>query len=49
VGCIPSKALLNISHKYEDANKHYEGLGIKVEGLNYNWGKMQVKKNSIVT
>ena len=22
-GCITSKALLNISHKYEDANKHF--------------------------
>ena len=23
VGCIPSKALLNSSHKYEDATKHF--------------------------
>jgi dihydrolipoamide dehydrogenase len=29
VGCIPSKALLNISHKYEDANKHFKDLGIQ--------------------
>jgi dihydrolipoamide dehydrogenase len=29
VGCIPSKALLNISHKYEDASKHFAASGIK--------------------
>lgn len=50
VGCIPSKALLNISHKYEDANKHFAGLGIKnfkpnvkgieTQGLNFNWNKI---------
>jgi len=30
VGCIPSKALLNISHKYEDGNKHFSKYGINV-------------------
>lgn len=29
VGCIPSKALLQISHKYEDAEKHFKEVGIK--------------------
>lgn len=32
VGCIPSKALLNTSHKYEEATKHFAQHGIKVEG-----------------
>jgi dihydrolipoamide dehydrogenase len=48
VGCIPSKALLNISHKYEDANKHFSSLGIEVKDLSYNWDKMQQKKTGIV-
>lgn len=37
VGCIPSKALLNISHKYEDAHKNFKGLGLKVENLGVDW------------
>ena len=39
VGCIPSKALLNISHKYEDANKHFGELGINVQGVSIDFGK----------
>lgn len=48
VGCIPSKALLNISHKYEEAEKHYKDLGINVTGLNYDFGKIMTKKEQIV-
>jgi len=33
VGCIPSKALLNASHKYEEARLHFGHHGIKVEGV----------------
>ncbi|MCC6921429.1 MAG: dihydrolipoyl dehydrogenase [Alphaproteobacteria bacterium] len=29
VGCIPSKALLHASQRYEEAQKHFAGLGIK--------------------
>ena len=47
VGCIPSKALLNISHKYEDANKHFSDLGLEAN-VNYNWDKIQTKKDGIV-
>lgn len=39
VGCIPSKALLNISQKYYDASKTYGDLGIEIESVNVNWGK----------
>lgn len=28
VGCIPSKALLNISHKYHEANHDFKAMGI---------------------
>ena len=37
VGCIPSKALLNISHKYEEAEKNFKGMGINVSGLTFDW------------
>lgn len=30
VGCIPSKALLNISHKYEEAHKEFKDYGIEL-------------------
>lgn len=39
VGCIPSKALLNISHKYEDATKHFKDVGIEVNDVKLNFGK----------
>lgn len=49
VGCIPSKALLNISHKYEDANKHFKDLGLVVEGgVKVDFGQMMKKKEEIV-
>lgn len=48
VGCIPSKALLNISHKYEDATKHFKDVGIEVSGVNLNFDKMMKKKEEIV-
>lgn len=48
VGCIPSKALLNISHKYLDASKHFKGFGLEVSGVNVNWTNVQKKKTDIV-
>jgi len=48
VGCIPSKALLNISHKYEEANKHFDEMGLEVKGLDYNWDRVMTKKTKIV-
>merc|ERR1719207_260132 len=32
VGCIPSKALLNASHMYHDADHNFEKFGIQVDG-----------------
>lgn len=40
VGCIPSKALLDISHKYEHANKHFADLGIVAKDVSFNWDRM---------
>ncbi|MEL6110831.1 MAG: FAD-dependent oxidoreductase, partial [Planctomycetota bacterium] len=33
VGCIPSKALLESSHLYEDAKHRFSEHGMKFEGL----------------
>ena len=36
--CIPSKALLNISHKYIEASKEFKHLGIELPGgVSYDW------------
>ncbi|GIU82884.1 MAG: dihydrolipoyl dehydrogenase [Acidobacteria bacterium] len=46
-GCIPTKALLNAAHLYEKA-RHFEEFGLKVEGLGYDWAKVQKYKNDVV-
>ena len=49
VGCIPSKALLDSSHHYEDAVKHFEDHGIEIPGeIKVNLEKMISRKNSVV-
>jgi dihydrolipoamide dehydrogenase len=49
VGCIPSKALLSSSEEYEKAGHHLEAHGITVAGVKIDVGKMQARKDSIVT
>src|SRR5689334_3403435 len=49
VGCIPSKALLSSSEEYEKATHHLEAHGITVSGAKVDVGKMQARKDSIVT
>ena len=49
VGCIPSKALLDSSHHYEDAVKHFEAHGIEIPGeIKVNLEKMISRKQSVV-
>lgn len=49
VGCIPSKALLDSSHHYEDAIKHFEEHGIEIPGeVKINFEKMIARKASVV-
>ena len=49
VGCIPSKALLDSSHHYEDAVKHFETHGIEIPGeVKVNLEKMIARKQSVV-
>ncbi len=49
VGCIPSKALLDSSHHYEDAVKHFNDHGIEVSGeVKVNLEKMIARKQGVV-
>ncbi len=49
VGCIPSKALLDSSHHYEDAIKHFETHGIEISGdVKVNLEQMIARKQGVV-
>ena len=49
VGCIPSKALLDSSHHYEHATKHFEDHGIEISGdIKANLEKMIARKQTVV-
>ena len=49
VGCIPSKSLLDSSHHYEDAIKHFLEHGIEVQGeIKINFKQMIDRKASVV-
>ena len=49
VGCIPSKALLDSSHHYEDAIKHFEEHGIDIPGdIKVNLKQMIARKQAVV-
>ncbi len=49
VGCIPSKAMLDSSHHYEEAIEHFEEHGIDIPGeVKVNLKKMIERKQSVV-
>lgn len=48
VGCIPSKALLNSSHKYHDAVHSLAHYGVMVGEVKIDWAAMQKQKDSAV-
>jgi len=48
VGCMPSKALLDSSHKYEAAKDHYDVHGITAKDVKIDVSKMQARKDQIV-
>ncbi|MGC1632993.1 MAG: dihydrolipoyl dehydrogenase [Gelidibacter sp.] len=49
VGCIPSKALLDSSHHYDDAVKHFEEHGIDIPGdIKVNLKQMIARKDAVV-
>ena len=49
VGCIPSKALLESSHLYQQANVDFEQHGISLASLNIDVKTMQARKNQVVS
>ena len=48
VGCIPSKALLQSSEHFEQANHHFEEHGISTGKVSMDVSKMLARKNTIV-
>ena len=49
IGCIPSKALLEISHKFHDAKHGFEKLGIQISEPKIDIKKLLQNKNEIVS
>lgn len=47
-GCIPSKALLDASHKYADAQQHFADIGINVGELSVDVAAMMARKDQVV-
>jgi dihydrolipoamide dehydrogenase len=48
VGCIPSKAMLEISHKFHDATHNFSNLGIEINQPKIDVKKLISNKNDIV-
>ena len=48
VGCIPSKALLESSHLYHEANDSMSQHGIKLDGVGLDLSAMMARKDKIV-
>ncbi|WP_148254407.1 dihydrolipoyl dehydrogenase [Aidingimonas lacisalsi] len=48
VGCIPSKALLETSHKFVEARDHYQEIGIDVGEPTANVAKMHEFKEQVI-
>lgn len=48
VGCIPSKALLHASEKYEEAEKHLGAFGVNVSGVKLDMKAMMKHKTDVV-
>lgn len=48
VGCIPSKALLESSERYEETKSHLEVHGIEVESVRLNLEAMMARKSGVV-
>lgn len=48
VGCIPSKALLQASEKYDEAQNHLAEMGVKVSGVKLDLKGMMKHKDNVV-
>ncbi len=49
VGCIPSKSLLNITHKYHDAKHNFASRGIECKDISFSLDKIMKTKDSTVS
>ena len=49
VGCIPSKSLLNITHKYHDAKHNFASRGIECKDISFSLGKIMETKYSTLS
>jgi dihydrolipoamide dehydrogenase len=49
VGCIPSKALLHASERYEEAKGHLAHFGIRIGGVDLDLAAMLAHKDKVVT
>ena len=49
VGCIPSKALLEASERYEEAKHHLGDFGVNVGSVELDLQKMMGRKDTIVS
>ncbi|MEH6640909.1 FAD-dependent oxidoreductase, partial [Vreelandella glaciei] len=48
VGCIPSKALLEASHKFVEAKHDFDDMGIQAGDVSMDVTKMMARKDKIV-
>jgi len=48
VGCIPSKALLESSHKFEEARHDFARHGVNVMGVSFDLATMMKRKDDVV-
>ncbi len=48
IGCIPSKALLHASERYDEAHEDFDTLGIMTSGVKLDLAKMMKYKDSVV-
>jgi len=49
VGCIPSKALLESTERYDEAKNHLGDFGVNVGSVEFDLGKMMARKEQIVS
>jgi dihydrolipoamide dehydrogenase len=49
VGCIPSKALLDSTHRYHEAAHDFAVHGIRIDKMSFDVGAMQARKDTVVS
>jgi dihydrolipoamide dehydrogenase len=49
IGCIPSKALLHASERFDESKNHFKSLGIDIPAPKVNLKNMMKHKNDVIT